>query len=427
MEKINFEGLNEYAYYEKLENGLDVYVYRKKDYHTFYAYFVTNYGSLNNEFVPISENKMQKFPDGIAHFLEHKMFEKKDGQILDKFPLIGGSVNAFTSYENTVYHVYGSEKFYENIKLLIDFVQEPYFTKETIEKEKGIIKQELFMGLDNPYRVFSYRKLKNIFVNLKYGKEIVGLEKDIDSITKEDIYKCYNTFYNPSNMCLIIVTNENEKDVINFVKENQKNKKFAKQNKIKVKKVKEPDYVNKDFDIIYQNVSKSEVSYSFKINIDNYDVNVHKLELYLYIIFISNFGKLTGFGLDLKEKGLICGNIGISSTKYTSHIVVSINVTTNYPEKIIKILEERLKKLKLNEEYFNMIKKSMISDFVYYFTSVSAIMGYLYESYFNNKKIITTDFKDFKDLSFEELESVFKKTNLDNKSILIMKPLEDKE
>lgn len=427
MEKINFEGLNEYAYYEKLENGLDVYVYRKKDYHTFYAYFVTNYGSLNNEFVPISENKMQKFPDGIAHFLEHKMFEKKDGQILDKFPLIGGSVNAFTSYENTVYHVYGSEKFYENLKLLIDFVQEPYFTKETIEKEKGIIKQELFMGLDNPYRVFSYRKLKNIFVNLKYGKEIVGLEKDIDSITKEDIYKCYNTFYNPSNMCLIIVTNENEKDVINFVKENQKNKKFAKQNKIKVKKVKEPDYVNKDFDIIYQNVSKSEVSYSFKINIDNYDVNVHKLELYLYIIFISNFGKLTGFGLDLKEKGLICGNIGISSTKYTSHIVVSINVTTNYPEKIIKILEERLKKLKLNEEYFNMIKKSMISDFVYYFTSVSAIMGYLYESYFNNKKIITTDFKDFKDLSFEELESVFKKTNLDNKSILIMKPLEDKE
>lgn len=427
MEKINFEGLNEYAYYEKLENGLDVYVYRKKDYHTFYAYFVTNYGSLNNEFVPISENKMQKFPDGIAHFLEHKMFEKKDGQILDKFPLIGGSVNAFTSYENTVYHVYGSEKFYENLKLLIDFVQEPYFTKETIEKEKGIIKQELFMGLDNPYRVFSYRKLKNIFVNLKYGKEIVGLEKDIDSITKEDIYKCYNTFYNPSNMCLIIVTNENEKDVINFVKENQKNKKFAKQNKIKVKKVKEPDYVNKDFDIIYQNVSKSEVSYSFKINIDNYDVNVHKLELYLYIIFISNFGKLTGFGLDLKEKGLICGNIGISSTKYTSHIVVSINVTTNYPEKIIKILEERLKKLKLNEEYFNMIKKSMISDFVYYFTSVSAIMGYLYESYFNNKKIITTDFKDFKDLSFEELESIFKKTNLDNKSILIMKPLEDKE
>lgn len=427
MKKINLEGLNEYVAYEKLDNNLDVYVYRKKDFHSFYAYYITNYGALDTEFIPINENKMQKFPNGIAHFLEHKMFEKEYGTVLEKFPLIGGSSNAFTSYTHTVYQVSGTEKFYDNIKLLIDFVENPSFTDKNVEKEKGIIKQELFMERDNPYRVFEFKKLKNLFVKLGYGKEIVGEEKDIDSITKEDLYKCYNTFYNPSNMCLIIVTNEEEQKVINFVKDIEDKRKVCIESSINIKNVKEPKNVNKEFDIIYQNVSKSELSYSFKIPINDYNLPYHKLDLYLYIIFVSNLGKLTGFGLDLKEKGLINGNIGISTSRYIDYIVPSINISTDYPEKIIEILNEKVKNFELNENYFNMIKKSMISDFVYCFTSISQIMSYLFNSYINNRKIVTTDFKDFQELNFDELKEVFEKTQLDNKSILIMKPLEDKE
>ena len=427
MQKINLEGLNEYVAYEKLDNNLDVYVYRKKDFHSFYAYYITNYGALNTEFVPINEEKMHKFPDGIAHFLEHKMFEKEDGHVLEKFPLIGGSSNAFTSYTHTVYQVSGTEKFYDNLNLLINFVEHPYFTDKNVEKEKGIIKQELFMGKDNPYRVFAFEKLKNLFINLGYGREIVGEEKDIDSITKEDLYKCYNTFYNPCNMCLIIVTNEEEEKVINFVKEIEEKRKVDIETDIEVKKINEPENVNKEFDVIYQNVSKCELSYSFKLPINDYKIPYHKLDLYLYIIFISNLGKLTGFGLDLKEKNLINGNIGIGTNKYMDYIVPSINVSTDYPEKIIDILDKKIKEFSLNEEYFNMIKKSMISDFVYCFTGVSNVMSYLFGSYANNKKILTTDFKDFQELNFEELKEVFNKLNLDNKSILIMKPLEEKE
>ena len=185
--------------------------------------------------------------------------------------------------------------------------------------------------------------------------------------------------------------------------------------------------VNKEFDVIYQNVSKCELSYSFKLPINDYKIPYHKLDLYLYIIFISNLGKLTGFGLDLKEKNLINGNIGIGTNKYMDYIVPSINVSTDYPEKIIDILDKKIKEFSLNEEYFNMIKKSMISDFVYCFTGVSNVMSYLFGSYANNKKILTTDFKDFQELKFEELKEVFNKLNLDNKSILIMKPLEEKE
>ena len=427
MEIINNETLLEKLYFEEMNNGLKVYLLPKPDFSKTYGLFSTKFGSIDTTFVPLDEKEMIKVPDGIAHFLEHKMFEKEDGHVLEKFPLIGGSSNAFTSYTHTVYQVSGTEKFYDNLNLLINFVEHPYFTDKNVEKEKGIIKQELFMGKDNPYRVFAFEKLKNLFVNLGYGREIVGEEKDIDSITKEDLYKCYNTFYNPGNMCLIIVTNEEEEKVINFVKEIEDKRKVDIETDIEVKKINEPENVNKEFDIIYQNVSKCELSYSFKLPINDYKIPYHKLDLYLYIIFISNLGKLTGFGLDLKEKNLINGNIGIGTNKYMDYIVPSINVSTDYPEKIINILDKKIKEFSLNEEYFNMIKKSMISDFVYCFTGVSNIMSYLFGSYANNKKILTTDFKDFQELNFEELKEVFNKLNLDNKSILIMKPLEEKE
>ena len=427
METIRFDQLDETLYYEKLENGLDVYILPKKGFSKTFVTFTTKYGSVDRSFVPLGEQQAITVPDGIAHFLEHKMFEKEDGHVLEKFPLIGGSSNAFTSYTHTVYQVSGTEKFYDNLNLLINFVENPYFTDKNVEKEKGIIKQELFMGKDNPYRVFAFEKLKNLFVNLGYGREIVGEEKDIDSITKEDLYKCYNTFYNPGNMCLIIVTNEDEEKVIDFVKEIEDKRKVDIETDIEVKKINEPENVNKEFDVIYQNVSKCELSYSFKLPINDYKIPYHKLDLYLYIIFISNLGKLTGFGLDLKEKNLINGNIGIGTNKYMDYIVPSINVSTDYPEKIIDILDKKIKEFSLNEEYFNMIKKSMISDFVYCFTGVSNVMSYLFGSYANNKKILTTDFKDFQELNFEELKEVFDKLNLDNKSILIMKPLEEKE
>ncbi len=427
MKKINLEGLEETVTYEKSDNGLDIYVYKNKDFHSYYAYFITNYGALNNEFIPINESDYQKFPDGIAHFLEHKMFEKDSGNVMQKFPLIGGSTNAFTSYTHTAYQVSGSENFYKNLELLLNFVQEPYFTDENVEKEKGIIKQELFMGKDKPYREFHLQQLRNLFVNLRYGVEIVGEENDIDSITKEDLYKCYNTFYNPSNMCIIVITNEEEEKVIKFIRDNQSSKKIEPNNKIQIKEINEPDKVKKEYEVIYKDVSKGELSYSFKINSKDYDTSIHKLELYLYILFQINFGKLTGFGLKLKEKGLINGNIGIGDTIYNNHIVVTINMSTDYPEEIIKILDEKINNLTLNEEYFNMIKKSMISNFVYYFTEVSSIMDYLYSSYVNNKEIVSNGFMDYRELSFNELNDIYKKTKLENKSIIVMKPLKSKE
>ena len=428
MNKIELEGLNEHVYYEKIDNGLEVYILKKEDFHSSTAYFITKYGALYNEFVPINEKEMHRFPDGIAHFLEHKLFEQKEGpSVMEKFSELGDYSNAFTNYLNTAYYFSGTENFLESLNFLLDYVQEPYFTDENVEKEKGIITQELLMTKDNPYRVFMFRNLKNLFVNLGYGDLVLGEKEDIESITKEDLYRCYNTFYNPKNMTLIIVTNENEEKVLKTIKSNQSKKKFDKLEKIYVKLPKEVDNVRKEYDVFYDNVSKPELSYSIKVNINDYHISREKLAFYLYILFVINFGKITGFGLSLKEKNMINKDIGIGSNMYNDHIILSVQTSSDNPEEIIKIIEDKLNNLQINKEDFEIVKKSYISNFVYYFSSVSSIVNYLYNDYYDSGKINNDKFMKYKEMNYEEFSKIFKEINLNNKSILIMKPKNKEE
>ena len=428
MNKIELEGLNEHVYYEKIDNGLEVYILKKEDFHSSTAYFITKYGALYNEFVPITEKEMHRFPDGIAHFLEHKLFEQKEGpSVMEKFSELGDYSNAFTNYLNTAYYFSGTENFLESLNFLLDYVQEPYFTDENVEKEKGIITQELLMTKDNPYRVFMFRNLKNLFVNLGYGDLVLGEKEDIESITKEDLYRCYNTFYNPKNMTLIIVTNENEEKVLKTIKSNQSKKKFDKLEKIDVKLPKEVDNVRKEYDVFYDNVSKPELSYSIKVNINDYHISREKLAFYLYILFVINFGKITGFGLSLKEKNMINKDIGIGSNMYNDHIILSVQTSSDNPEEIIKIIEDKLNNLQINKEDFEIVKKSYISNFVYYFSSVSSIVNYLYNDYYDSGKINNDKFMKYKEMNYEEFSKIFKEINLNNKSILIMKPKNKEE
>lgn len=137
MEMIIFEQLQEEMYYEKLDNGLDVYILPKKGFNKTYATFTTKYGSIDNHFLPPGKEEYVKVPDGIAHFLEHKLFEKEDGDVFQQFSKQGASANAFTSFTRTAYLFSSTSNVEKNLETLIDFVQEPYFTEKTVEKEKG--------------------------------------------------------------------------------------------------------------------------------------------------------------------------------------------------------------------------------------------------------------------------------------------------
>ena len=422
MDKIKIEGLDEVVFHEKLENGLNIFVL-KKDYNTFSHYFITNYGALIDNFVPIGEDKMHKFPKGIAHFLEHKMFEQESGpSVMEKFSSLGGSCNAFTNYDFTAYYVTGVDKVKENLTFLLDYVQSPYFTDENVEKEKGIIDQERLMTLDNPYRTFHMKMLDNIFINYEYGKSVVGEKKDIYSITKEDLYRCYNTFYNPSNMALLVVSNVDEKEIINLVKENQKAKTFKKQDKIKIKKVKEAKEVNKKYDVIYDNVTKPQIGYSIKFKLSDINFDIDKLGIYTRILLISNFSKMSEFNLQMKREKKIFGNIGYSASKYDDYAVINIVVSSDKEKEIINEIKNKFNNLDLSEELFNLIKKNLISQFVYYFTTTPSIMNYMYSEYSEHKTIKSNTFKIYKEINYNEYVDIIKKIDFSNVSITVMNP-----
>lgn len=150
MDKVAYQKINETLYKEILPNGLTVYLLPKAGYHKTYGLFSTNYGSIDNEFIPRGGTEYIKVPDGIAHFLEHKMFEKEDGDVFQKFGEQGASANAFTSFTRTSYLFSTTDQLELNLGTLLDFVQAPYFTEESVQKEQGIIGQEIQMYQDDP-------------------------------------------------------------------------------------------------------------------------------------------------------------------------------------------------------------------------------------------------------------------------------------
>ncbi len=205
FEKLQYDKAGEILYSYEHSSGLKAFVIPRKGYSKKYAAFATRYGSIDNEFIIPGEEKTTKVPDGIAHFLEHKLFEQKDGSVMDKFSALGSSPNAYTSFNQTVYLFSCTDRFDENLGLLLNYVQNPYITEESVEKEKGIIGQEIMMYQDNPgYRSF-YNLLGALYEKNPVRIDIAGTIESIGRIDRETLYKCYNTFYHPSNMIVVVV------------------------------------------------------------------------------------------------------------------------------------------------------------------------------------------------------------------------------
>lgn len=221
-----------------LENGLRVYVMPKPGYRKKYATFATQFGSVDNTFIPgdgaraveeAGDGGPVSVPDGVAHFLEHKMFEEEYGNVFDRFAELGVSSNAFTSFTSTTYLFSGTENFDPSLELLLDFVQRPYFTEANVEKEKGIIAQEIRMYQDSPrWRVY-FNLLNALYQRHPVRIDIAGTVESISKITKETLYLCYNAFYHPSNMALFVVGDVEPEAVIEKVAKNQAKKEFPRQ------------------------------------------------------------------------------------------------------------------------------------------------------------------------------------------------------
>lgn len=226
MQSITFDQLQETLYTKELNNGLKVYILPKAGFNKTYATFTTKYGSIDNKFIPLGAEKPVHVPDGIAHFLEHKMFEHEEGDVFQDFSKQGASANAFTSFTRTAYLFSSTSNVEKNIKTLLDFVQHPYFTTETVEKEKGIIEQEINMYEDNPDWQNFFGLLSALYESHPVRTDIAGTAASINKISKDDLYTCYNTFYHPANMTMFVVGNVDPESMMQFIDENQAAKSF---------------------------------------------------------------------------------------------------------------------------------------------------------------------------------------------------------
>lgn len=215
--KIIYEKAGEALYSYEHPSGLKAFVIPRPGYLKKYAAFATNYGSIDNEFIIPGETDVTRVPDGIAHFLEHKLFEQKDGNVMEKFSRLGSNPNAYTSFNKTVYLFSCTDRFDENFRLLLDYVRNPYITPESVENEKGIIGQEILMYQDNPDWKVHFNLLKAMYEKHPVRIDIAGTIDSISRIDRETLYKCYNTFYHPSNMIVLAVGDVDPENVFRMV------------------------------------------------------------------------------------------------------------------------------------------------------------------------------------------------------------------
>ncbi|MBR3161723.1 MAG: insulinase family protein [Bacilli bacterium] len=422
MKKIKLNNLDEIIYYHKLKNGLDIYLYTKEGINNNYVTFTTKFGSIYNEFIPIGEKKFKQVPHGVAHFLEHKVFAQKNNPQPEEFFAKNGAIcNAYTTFKNTTYLFSGTTNLKENINFLIDYVQSPYFTKENVESEKGIITQEIHMCNDNPQDVLHEHIRKNTFYNNPFKDSIIGTVNDINKITKKTLYTCYNTFYHPENMFLVITGNFNPYDIINTIEENQNKKEFPKFTGVEVKKYQEKDKIVKQEEIIKHNTNISKIAYNIKVSLKDINMSKRKYNIYLFIIFSLLFDESSIFDEELKEEKIITNSLYINILNCDTHTLVSlINETNNY-EKLLERIKNRLKNISIDEEELERKKRVLISNEIFSFENIEVINEMIIDSVIFDNHVENDMIEIIHSLNKKELDSIIANIDLSNNNTVILK------
>ena len=392
MNETYFEQLEETLYHEELSNGLNVYILPKKGFSKTYVTFTTKYGSIDREFIPLGKKEPVTVPDGIAHFLEHKMFEKEEGDVFQKFSENGASANAFTSFTRTSYLFSSTDNILENTNTLLNFVQEPYFTEQTVEKEKGIIGQEITMYDDQPDWRLYFGTIENMYKEHPVKIDIAGTIESISHITAEHLYECYNTFYHPSNMVLFVVGAVNPKEMMDFVKENQAKKEFKAPEEIVRFYPEEQPKVDKKERTLKMDVQKSKLLYGIKsnnVNITGEEMLNYELAMQVAVELI--FGRTSSFFQEVYEKGLIDESYSADFSMEEGYGFAMIGSDTGNPEELGQKIKETITKFATNwtleEEDMKRITRKKIGHFLRSLNSIEYIANQFTRYKFNDMNL----------------------------------------
>ncbi len=376
MKIIESSKIKEKEYIEKLDNGMTVIIIPKPNLDKKYIIWGTHFGSIDNRFIMPKTGEEVFIPDGVAHFLEHKMFEQPNGtNSLDTLMALGLDANAYTTNDHTAYLFECTNNFYKGLDELMDYVQHPYFTDENVEKEKGIIGQEIKMYDDEPGWKLYMNAMDCMYKNNPIKLDIAGSVESISKITPDVLYKCYNTFYNPSNMVMVVCGDFKPEEILEEIKKRLVEK--EEQGEIKRIYPEKEEKINKPYNEVEMEVSTPLFMLGYR-DVEGMGDKKEIVRKHIAIEILLNMiiGKSSDTYKELYEAGDLLAQPDLDyefSDEY-SHILISGQ--SKNPQKIKENVEkciENFKKNGLNDEHFNRIRKKVYGNYVVEYNSVGDI------------------------------------------------------
>jgi predicted Zn-dependent peptidase len=425
IKTVEYKNVDEVMHVHEHKSGLKTFVIPKKGYSKKYATFATHYGSINNEFSLGEGEGVIRVPDGIAHFLEHKLFEQEDGSVMDKFSKLGSNPNAYTGFAQTVYLFSCTDRFKDNFELLLTFVQNPHITEESVEKEKQIIGQEIRMYNDNPnWRVF-FNLLDAFYEKNPVKIDIAGSIESISKINKNVLYTCYNTFYHPSNMMVLVVGDVEPAEVFSQVEENI----IAKDKRPEIKRIfpEDPAGIRKDYIEQKLAVSMPLFQMGFKdINFNSKGIECLKREIAVKILLDMVMGRSSELYNRLYNDGLINNTFGFDYSIEESYAYSAFGGESKEPFKVKERVVEEIGSIRnkgLDQNSYERIKRAMNGRFIRQLNSIERISHMFISVYFKDVNMFDY-FNVYENMSFDYVKTVFDEYfNLDNLALSVINPV----
>lgn len=391
------------------KSGLKIHVCEKKAFSGAYAVFGTKYGSIDNAFRLKGEKDFTEVPEGIAHYLEHKLFESEEGDAFSRYAKTGASANAYTSFDRTCYLFSCTDRFDESFEILLDFVQHPYFTEETVRKEQGIIGQEISMYDDSPAWVLLLNLFSALYKNNPVKINIAGTTETIAKINAELLYKCYETFYNLNNMFIVVSGNVDTDHILEMTDRMLKD---VEPKTIEEKPYEEPTEIVSPFIEQQMAVSIPQFALGFKQNCAGYKSAKERIETEMILEILT--GPQSNFYNRLINEGLINKEFSASYFEGRNFACILFSGETRDPETVAENIKNEIRKAAadgIDSEAFELAKRQFYGSYLMNFNNVENIGdlltncactgGNLFEDAEIFEKLTITDLNDRIKTSFD--------------------------
>ena len=419
MREIENKNIKEKCYMEKLENGLQVIIIPKKEIQKKYIIWATKFGSIDNTFIDSTTGEKVVIPDGVAHFLEHKMFEQKNGvDSLYVLMALGLDANAYTTNDHTAYLFECTDHFYEGLDELMDYVQNPYFTDQNVEKEKGIIGQEIGMYDDDPGWQLYINAMDCLYEKNTIKVDTAGTVETISGINPEMLYKCYNTFYHPSNMVLTVAGDFEPEAILAEIKKRLKDNEVR--GEITRIYPEEKLEINKKYAEKEMEVSLPLFMIGFKDNIKDKYNEVVKRHIAIEIILNMLIGKSSNLYNELYKEGYLLSQPDLKYEFGNEYSHVLIGGQSKNPQKVYEKIAEKIQEMRnnnINVQEFERIKKKIYGDYAVEYNNVADIGRMFTSDYI--KGINSFEYMDkFEEIDAEYAKQVLKEIFTEDKMIM---------